>query len=75
MKIVIGGDLSVMEDCQKVFESADYKTAFTDVMEVMKASDYTIVNLECPITESTNEIKKFGPCLKSPIGTAEALKA
>ena len=74
MKIVIGGDLSVMEDCHQVFESADYKTAFTDVMEVMKASDYTIVNLECPITESTNEIKKFGPCLKSPIGTAEALK-
>ena len=37
-------------------------------------NDINFVNLECAITESENEIKKFGPCLKTCRNTADVLK-
>ncbi|MBQ9744554.1 MAG: CapA family protein [Clostridia bacterium] len=74
MKIAIGGDLCVMEDCYSLFANGDSRAAFGNVGDILSRSDYSIINLECAITESDNAIKKFGPNLKAPFGTGLTLK-
>ena len=74
MRLVICGDMSVTEESAAAFEVANAKKAFDDILEVFNAADRVIVNLECTLTESEGEIKKFGPCLKAPLNTALTLK-
>ena len=74
MKLVICGDMSVAEDSVKYFEEKNAEAAFGDVTDIFKSADRVIVNLECALTEKEEGIKKFGPCLKGPINTAETLK-
>ncbi len=76
MKILFGSDVSVKKDtkCIEYFAEQNEKAIFTDVLDVIKEADETIVNLECAITESENKIKKGGPNIKAPFGTAETLK-
>jgi poly-gamma-glutamate synthesis protein (capsule biosynthesis protein) len=35
-------------------------------MALVKSFDYFVINLEAPITDSNNKIKKTGPCLRVP---------
>lgn len=74
MKLVICGDVSITEESSQFFETIDAKGAFNDIIDVHREADRVIVNLECATTESTNEIYKFGPCLKAPLNTAKTLK-
>lgn len=74
MKLIICGDMSVADESVGYFEKGDYKAAFGDITDVFHKADRSIVNLECAITESEKEIKKYGPCLKGPMNTAKALK-
>ncbi|MBQ6937649.1 MAG: CapA family protein [Clostridia bacterium] len=74
MKLVICGDVTVTPESYPHFNNANEKSAFGDVLEVFKSADRVIVNLECAITQSDNEIRKFGPCLKAPLNTAYTLK-
>jgi len=39
---------------------------FGNFLEVIENADFSIVNLECPITETTKPILKIGPALKAP---------
>ncbi len=75
MRIAIGGDISVKGEFSKYFKPEETKNLFGDVIDVMKSADRTVVNLECAITDSEAEIKKFGPCLKAPFGMGEVLKS
>ena len=75
MKLVICGDLSVTEESRRFFESGDPRAAFGDVCDLFATADRTIVNLECALTDSENRIKKFGPNLKGPKATVDAMKA
>ncbi len=74
MKVLIGGDISITEDCERLFAIQDDETLFTDVKPLFQNADEVIVNLECAVTESENRIKKCGPNLKAPLGTVETLK-
>ena len=74
MKIAIGGDVCIMSDCCGAFASGEGHKTFNDVLSVFSKADFSIVNVECAITESENAIKKIGPNLKAPIGTAKSLK-
>ena len=73
MKIAIGGDVCVMQDCCEVFASSDASAAFGDIIPFFKSMDRVIVNLECAITDKDTAIKKIGPNLKSPFGTGRTL--
>lgn len=69
MKIIITGDL-VISQSYKVDNVSD------EVMGLFKNSDYNIVNLEAPVTNSNSKILKTGPHLKSEKeSTLEVLKA
>lgn len=74
MKIVFGGDVSVMEDCRALFEAGDHEALFGDVPELFRGADRVMVNLECALTESNTPIKKIGPNLKAPPATADVLR-
>lgn len=58
MKILITGDLVINRTYSA--ESID-----AEILKVFGSSDYNIVNLEAPITESEDKIIKTGPYLKS----------
>ena len=73
MKILIGGDISVV-DSAELYQNLETEKLFNDVLDEFKKADEVIVNLECAVTDSTNEIKKFGPCLKAPVNTCKTLK-
>ncbi len=73
MKVLIGGDVSVC-DSAELFANGDVQGIFHDVAGAFQNADEVVLNLECAITESADEIKKFGPCLKAPFGTADTLK-
>ncbi len=76
MKILFGSDISVKlgTRCIEYFAEQNAEKIFADVLPLFKEVDETVVNLECAITESENKIKKGGPNIKAPFGTAETLK-
>ena len=76
MRILFGADVSTKEDTNNYQHLAnqDAEAAFTDVLPVLKSADAVVVNLECAITDSDHQIKKFGPNIRAPFGTAELLK-
>jgi poly-gamma-glutamate synthesis protein (capsule biosynthesis protein) len=74
MKIAIGGDISITKRSWELFDKADEKGAFDDVISVFERNERVMVNLECAVTESENRIAKFGPNLKAPLNTVKTLK-
>ncbi len=76
IKIVIGGDISIMdENAKTAFANKDGGKLFDKpLQELFHSSDEVIVNLECAITDKDTPIKKFGPNLDAPFGTGETLK-
>ncbi|MBQ4526574.1 MAG: CapA family protein [Clostridia bacterium] len=74
MIITIGGDVCVTDGNREMFANKETDKLFNDVKDVFSKSDINFVNLECAITDSENRIKKFGPNLKAPKGTASVLK-
>ncbi len=73
MKIVIGGDVSV-HDSGQAFAEKRTKELFNDVPTVFNGADEVIINLECAVTNSNNEIKKLGPNLKAPVGSCQVFR-
>lgn len=75
MKILIAGDYCPRERIQKKIDSGDYQSIFGNLNEVVSQVDYSIVNLECPITTGKEEpIKKCGPNLQCSERGMDALK-
>jgi len=76
--------------CLSVFVSGDFcpaylpegvlsnelsaKNIFGDLYETIYDADYSITNLECPLTASSESIKKIGPNLKSTSEVANLLR-
>jgi len=50
------------------------KAIFGDLYEIIHDSDFSITNLECPLTASNESIKKIGPNLKAGPEVATLLK-
>ncbi len=74
MRIIIGGDISIKEDCYELFSTCQGKKLFGNVIDEFKKADRVIVNLECAVTEKNTPIKKIGPNLKAPLNTVKTLK-
>ena len=64
MKILITGDFCSRYRTKEVVESGQYEESLGAVNQIAKQSDYSIVNLECPIINgSPTPITKQGPNL------------
>ncbi|MBE6645427.1 MAG: CapA family protein [Ruminococcaceae bacterium] len=74
MKTLLLGDVCPSVVTADSFRKKDIDTLFSDVVPMMKESEFCFVNLECALTEADTKIKKFGPHLKAPSETAEILK-
>lgn len=73
MKVTIAGDFCVTNRLVTLFNNGDYESALGEVASYTLHSDYSILNLECPIVKDiASPIKKHGPNLCC---TPSALKA
>lgn len=73
MKISIFGDLCPTSSNYRLFEDGKTQQLFNDVLPIINDSCLTIVNLECPLTNSTQRILKSGPHIKSPQSTFNSI--
>lgn len=75
MEILIAGDYCPQNRISQLIEKNDFESVFGEIRDIVLKADYSIVNLECPITKGTEKpIKKCGPSLQSSEKGIEALK-
>ena len=74
MKTLLLGDLSPTIASNSLFAQKDMQTLFNDTLSLFEGNDYTVVNLECALTDHDGAIEKFGPALKATKTVAEVLK-
>lgn len=75
MKTLLLGDVSPTVSSAPLFAAQDLSALFGDARSLFEKRDFIFVNLECALTDSENEIPKFGPHLKAPKETAHVLKS
>jgi len=73
IKIVFTGDLCPHERIEKLVSEGQYDKIFNDFIEVFRNNDLNVVDLECPLTESTTGRPKTGPHQKADPQTARLL--
>ncbi|RDI58370.1 CapA family protein [Flavobacterium glaciei] len=62
-EIIICGDLCPTADTQVLFDQADVKSLFNDVLPVLQKADFVMGNLEFVLTDDAKPIRKSGPVL------------
>lgn len=76
MSIVIGADLVPTKSNVELFEKGDIDTLIgSELKDIILNADYRIFNLEIPLTDKSNPIKKCGPNLIAPTKCISAYKA
>lgn len=75
MKILIGADIVPTISNQRMFENEQMDQIVDDkLLEILKNADYRIFNLEVPLTDKAEPIKKCGPNLIASTKSAKGLK-
>ena len=75
IKIIVAGDILPSEGNIDLFEKGDAKTLFgKEICQLFAASDYSIVNLEGPLTDCIIPQQKNGPVIKAPMSTILGIK-
>lgn len=75
-KCIIGADLVPTDSNLDLFANADVATLIgEDIKKLLGSADFTIFNLEVPLTDLSTPIKKCGPNLIAPTKTIAGLKA
>ena len=75
-RIIIGADLVPTESNYELFKSGDAEALVGGkLLEKLNKADYTIFNLEVPLTDEQHPIVKCGPNLIAPKATIKGLKA
>ena len=74
IKIFISGDFAPKHRINELIKDEEYNIIFGDILPLIKESDISITNLECPLIENGTPIKKTGPNLKASTKSIEALK-
>lgn len=76
VKILIGADICPTYTNYNFFARADLSTLVgSELLSLLRSVDYTIFNLETPLTDKLSPIDKNGPCLIAPTNTINGLKA
>ncbi|MBQ3133402.1 MAG: CapA family protein [Clostridia bacterium] len=71
IKITILGDVCPTDDWRSKFDDG---SVMKDVATLLRDSDLSIANLECPATDGNVPAKKCGPCLKAKPADVAVLK-
>lgn len=75
MKIIVAGDFCPQNRVAELFENGTFDSVLGNVAKYITKTDYSIVNLECPIKKGNEKpIKKCGPNLYSTFRSVEAIK-
>ena len=74
MKMLLLGDVCPTEKNAELFRQKNIDALFGNALPVFENNDFTLVNLECALTDHDKKIDKYGPALKAPGETAEVLK-
>ena len=75
-KIIIGGDLVPTESNCELFEDGDAKKLIgEELLDKFNNAEFSIFNLEVPLTDKQHPIAKCGPNLIAPTATIKGLKA
>lgn len=74
IKITITGDFCPINKTEDLVKNKNFNDIFHDVLPVLKNSDLSITNLECPLTLREKPISKTGPALKANPETIQLLK-
>lgn len=72
--IAIGGDVYPKGKVEPHFINGDATKIFNDVLPVLQNADYTVVNLECPLTDDATPVLKDGAALRAATKTINGLK-
>ncbi len=73
--ILVAGDFVPIERIQSLLDKALYEDVFSDVQPIIGGTDFSVVNLEAPIANSSaSPITKVGRNLQSPVSVIGALK-
>jgi poly-gamma-glutamate synthesis protein (capsule biosynthesis protein) len=75
MKILIAGDYCPQNRVLKLIERGTFEEVFKEIEPIATGADYSIVNLECPVSKGVEQpIAKQGPNLRCPGKGVEAMK-
>jgi poly-gamma-glutamate synthesis protein (capsule biosynthesis protein) len=75
MNIIVAGDYCPQNRVAFAFEKRQYEEVLGEVKPILASSDYSIVNFECPVTNSEGKpISKLGPNLYCDQTGVDALK-
>jgi hypothetical protein len=76
MKLVFGGDIAPVRRYEEIFAKNEQQV-FNDIITYCEAEkvDFSIVNLECPLTNATLKIHKSGPGIKAASNVLAQLKS
>lgn len=76
LRIIIGADIAPVKSNYDLFSKGDAKTLVGDeLLEKLSLADFTVFNLETPLTDKSAPIMKCGPNLIAPENTIKGLKA
>lgn len=74
-RVLIAGDTCPTGANERLFESGCASDILGDVAPVVEQSDLFVLNLECPLTASTEQSAKIGPSLKATSKSAAGFAA
>lgn len=75
MNILIAGDFCPQSRVKNLCEEGKYAEVLKDAREIVEKADFSIVNLECPVTQGGEEpIEKKGPNLQCSEQGVEAIQ-
>lgn len=72
-KILITGDFCPINRVEGLINKSNYSEIFCDFLPIIKESDISVTNLECPLINGGKKIKKSGPNLKASKKSVNAL--
>lgn len=74
-RIIIGADLVPTEKNYQYFKGGDAESLVgTEILKKLNNADFTIFNLEVPLTDKKEPIEKCGPNLIAPIDTIRGVE-
>lgn len=75
INIIVAGDLLPSENNYSLFEKGDIETLYgKEICRLFAEADFSIANLEGPLTDATVPQQKDGPGIKAPIATIAGIK-
>jgi poly-gamma-glutamate synthesis protein (capsule biosynthesis protein) len=75
ISILIGGDLGPTKSNYSHFSSGTIEEIIDqNLLDILMSADIRIFNLEVPLIQKNNPIKKDGPVLSAPVSTIQGIK-